>query len=142
MVFFISMCCFAGVLVFSTYYDCDPLTANRISNSDQLIPLFVVETAGHLRGVPGLFIAGVFGAALRLQLHFEKTVNFKTVQLQFLISCSQLNVCCFIGRRFQRSVSLRFNRDQSKNNFQMHCTHTGCHFSVSCIRCGTHGRSV
>jgi sodium-coupled monocarboxylate transporter 8/12 len=64
VVFFISMCCFAGVLVFSTYYDCDPLTANRISNSDQLIPLFVVETAGHLRGVPGLFIAGVFGAAL------------------------------------------------------------------------------
>ncbi|KYB27649.1 Putative sodium-dependent multivitamin transporter-like Protein [Tribolium castaneum] len=64
VVFFISMCCFAGLLLFGTYHDCDPLAANRISNSDQLLPLFVVETAGHLRGVPGLFIAGVFGAAL------------------------------------------------------------------------------
>lgn len=61
---FVLICCFSGMLVFATYYNCDPLEANRIKAYDQLLPLFVMETVGHLRGVPGLFIAGVFGAAL------------------------------------------------------------------------------
>lgn len=52
------------MLVFATYYNCDPLESGRIRAYDQLLPLFVMETVGHLRGVPGLFIAGVFGAAL------------------------------------------------------------------------------
>lgn len=62
---FVLICCFSGMLVFASYYNCDPLTAGRIKADDQLLPLFVMETVGHLRGVPGLFIAGVFGAALR-----------------------------------------------------------------------------
>lgn len=53
------------MLVFASYFGCDPLTSGRIHADDQLLPLFVMETVGHLRGVPGLFIAGVFGAALR-----------------------------------------------------------------------------
>lgn len=52
------------MLVYATYHNCDPLEAGRIKAYDQLLPLFVMETVGHLRGVPGLFIAGVFGAAL------------------------------------------------------------------------------
>lgn len=65
---FVSICCYSGILVYATYYGCDPLTAGRIKADDQLLPLFVMETVGHLRGVPGLFIAGVFGAALRFVL--------------------------------------------------------------------------
>ncbi|XP_065163500.1 sodium-coupled monocarboxylate transporter 1 isoform X2 [Atheta coriaria] len=61
---FLTICCYSGLLIFATYYDCDPLLAGRIKADDQLLPLFVMETVGHLRGVPGLFIAGVFGAAL------------------------------------------------------------------------------
>ncbi|KAK9737968.1 Sodium:solute symporter family [Popillia japonica] len=61
---FVSVCCFTGLIIYATYFDCDPLTAGRIRANDQLLPLFVMETVGHLRGVPGLFIAGVFGAAL------------------------------------------------------------------------------
>ncbi|XP_063914114.1 sodium-coupled monocarboxylate transporter 2-like isoform X2 [Zophobas morio] len=64
VVFFISMCCFAGLLVYTYYHDCDPLTSERIATSDQILPLFVVESAGHLSGMPGLFVAGVFGAGL------------------------------------------------------------------------------
>lgn len=59
------MCCFSGLLIYATYDSCDPLTAGRIKADDQLLPLYVMETVGHLTGVPGLFIAGVFGAALR-----------------------------------------------------------------------------
>lgn len=61
---FVLICCFSGMLVYATYYNCDPLESGRIKAYDQLLPLFVMETVGHLRGVPGLFIAGVFGAAL------------------------------------------------------------------------------
>ncbi|RZB39974.1 sodium-coupled monocarboxylate transporter 1 [Asbolus verrucosus] len=68
VVFFISLCCFAGILMYATYYKCDPLAAQRITTDDQLLPLYVMETAGHLHGIPGLFIAGVFGAALRFSL--------------------------------------------------------------------------
>lgn len=69
---FLTICCYSGLLIFATYYDCDPLLAGRIKADDQLLPLFVMETVGHLRGVPGLFIAGVFGAALR----YTKFNNF------------------------------------------------------------------
>lgn len=62
---FVWLCCFTGILVYAYYYGCDPLTLGRIQTDDQILPLFVMETVGHLRGVPGLFIAGVFGAALR-----------------------------------------------------------------------------
>ncbi|EDX03415.1 GD22868 [Drosophila simulans] len=33
-------------------------------NKDQLVPLFVVQSVGHIYGIPGLFIAGIFGAGL------------------------------------------------------------------------------
>lgn len=63
--FFVLVCCFSGLVVYATYYLCDPLSAGRIKADDQLLPLYVMETVGHLTGIPGLFIAGVFGAALR-----------------------------------------------------------------------------
>lgn len=68
VVFFIALCSFSGVLVYSSYYDCDPLTAKLISKDDQLLPFFVLDTVGHLQGVSGLFVAGIFGAALRYVL--------------------------------------------------------------------------
>lgn len=36
-----------------------------LQNDDQLFPFYVMQTVGNLRGIPGLFIAGIFGAALR-----------------------------------------------------------------------------
>lgn len=39
--------------------------SQQLQNDDQLFPLYVMQTVGKLRGVPGLFIAGIFGAALR-----------------------------------------------------------------------------
>ncbi|CAH1964545.1 unnamed protein product [Acanthoscelides obtectus] len=61
---FVWVCCYTGILVYASYYGCDPSAMGRIKADDQILPLFVMETVGHLRGVPGLFIAGVFGAAL------------------------------------------------------------------------------
>lgn len=61
---FVSVCCYAGLLIYSKYCKCDPLTSGMVQQDDQLFPIFVMETVGEWRGVPGLFIAGVFGAAL------------------------------------------------------------------------------
>lgn len=64
IILFISVCCFAGLLIYAKYWKCDPLTAGLVNRDDQLFPIYVMETVGNWRGVAGLFIAGVFGAAL------------------------------------------------------------------------------
>ncbi|XP_039494407.1 sodium-coupled monocarboxylate transporter 1 [Drosophila santomea] len=61
---FVALCCFMGLVLFSKYKDCDPQSAGMISNDDQLLPLYVVQNVGHIPGMPGLFIAGIFGAGL------------------------------------------------------------------------------
>ncbi|XP_016967485.1 sodium-coupled monocarboxylate transporter 1 [Drosophila biarmipes] len=63
-VIFYSLLCLLGMLIFLVYKDCDPLSAGSIKNNDQLVPLFVVQIVGHIYGIPGLFIAGIFGAGL------------------------------------------------------------------------------
>ncbi|XP_052892482.1 sodium-coupled monocarboxylate transporter 1-like [Anopheles moucheti] len=61
---FVSVCCYTGLLLYGKYFDCDPASVELVNTSDQLFPHYVMESVGHLRGMPGLFIAGVFGAAL------------------------------------------------------------------------------
>ncbi|KAG5681246.1 hypothetical protein PVAND_010697 [Polypedilum vanderplanki] len=62
--FMIFLCCFNGLLLFATYHDCDPLTTKLAKAKDQLMPLLVMEILKDIPGLPGLFIAGVFSAAL------------------------------------------------------------------------------
>lgn len=52
------------MVLYSTYKDCDPLTAGYISGQDQLLPLYVMNFMGSLRGMPGFFVAGIFAASL------------------------------------------------------------------------------
>ena len=60
----IFLCVYNGLLLFATYHDCDPLTTKLAKAKDQLMPLLVMEILKDLPGLPGLFIAGVFSAAL------------------------------------------------------------------------------
>lgn len=64
IILFVSVCCFAGLLIYARYWKCDPLNAGLVNRDDQLFPIYVMETVGTWKGVAGLFIAGVFGAAL------------------------------------------------------------------------------
>ncbi|XP_071451637.1 sodium-coupled monocarboxylate transporter 1-like [Hetaerina americana] len=55
---------YVGLQIFATYYDCDRLSTKIVGATDQLLPNFVMDVAGSLPGLPGLFMAGVFSAAL------------------------------------------------------------------------------
>nr|CAD7404828.1 unnamed protein product [Timema cristinae] len=56
--------CYSGMVIFATYHDCDPLTSKLVQAKDQLLPLLVMNTLGKMPGIPGMFLAGIFSAAL------------------------------------------------------------------------------
>ncbi|CAF1423382.1 unnamed protein product [Adineta ricciae] len=60
----ILLSCLMGVILYAYYVGCDPYTAGRIQNVDQLLPYFIMETVGHKKGVPGLFLACAFSGSL------------------------------------------------------------------------------
>ncbi|XP_055643090.1 sodium-coupled monocarboxylate transporter 1-like isoform X2 [Toxorhynchites rutilus septentrionalis] len=53
-----------GLLIFATYYECDPLSTNLAKAKDQLLPLFVMDIFQEYPGAAGVFVAGIFSAAL------------------------------------------------------------------------------
>ncbi|KRT79021.1 hypothetical protein AMK59_8383 [Oryctes borbonicus] len=60
----VSMCCYMGLLIYAAYHKCDPVTRGAIVKSDQLLPYYVMHITSSLPGLPGLFVSGVFSAAL------------------------------------------------------------------------------
>jgi Sodium:solute symporter family len=58
------ICCYTGLLIYASYQNCDPLTTKLAQAKDQLLPLYVMDILGEYPGLPGLFVAGVFSAAL------------------------------------------------------------------------------
>ncbi|CAH0547666.1 unnamed protein product [Brassicogethes aeneus] len=53
-----------GLIMYTRYKDCDPHTQGYIEKIDQMLPYYVLDVAGSIPGLPGLFIAGIFCAAL------------------------------------------------------------------------------
>ncbi|KAF5286284.1 hypothetical protein FQR65_LT12724 [Abscondita terminalis] len=53
-----------GLLLYTKYWNCDPIISKQISTYDQLVPFFVMDISGKLVGYPGIFVAGVFSAGL------------------------------------------------------------------------------
>lgn len=53
-----------GLIIFAKYSQCDPMLTKQIEKKDQLLPYYVLDVAGHIPGLSGLFIAGIFSAAL------------------------------------------------------------------------------
>ncbi|XP_073940323.1 sodium-coupled monocarboxylate transporter 1 isoform X2 [Castor canadensis] len=46
------------------YHDCDPWTAKKVSEADQLLPYLVLDILQDYPGVPGLFVACVYSGTL------------------------------------------------------------------------------
>lgn len=84
----ITICCYTGLLIYTTYHDCDPYLSGRITDYDQLLPYFMMQTVGNLNGLPGLFMAGIFSAALRYT-----SINFSALNTS-PIYCYFTSVLC------------------------------------------------
>jgi sodium-dependent multivitamin transporter 6 len=56
--------CFIGVIIYAYYADCDPYTAKKIEEIDQVFPYFVMEILGDKKGLPGVFLACIFSGSL------------------------------------------------------------------------------
>lgn len=60
----ISLYILCGLIVFTKYADCDPLLNGAITSRDQMVPYFVMDIFKSTPGISGLFVAGIFSAAL------------------------------------------------------------------------------
>ncbi|XP_066588540.1 sodium-coupled monocarboxylate transporter 2-like isoform X2 [Prorops nasuta] len=64
IIFVNSMSCYTGLIIYSLYGDCDPILTGAIEKPNQLMPYFIMDTVGHIPGLPGLFVAAIFSSAL------------------------------------------------------------------------------
>ncbi|XP_023176123.2 sodium-coupled monocarboxylate transporter 1 isoform X4 [Drosophila hydei] len=64
LIFLLSCCSYMGLVTYAAYHDCDPISTRLARASDQLPSLLMMRTLGAWPGLPGLFVAGVFSAAL------------------------------------------------------------------------------
>lgn len=53
-----------GIIMYAYYHYCDPVKAGIVTKYDKLMPRFVKDVAGHINGMPGIFISCVFSASL------------------------------------------------------------------------------
>ncbi|CAF0921410.1 unnamed protein product [Brachionus calyciflorus] len=58
------LCCFCGFVAYAYYFTCDPLKIGLITKYDQILPFFVVDLFENFYGLPGIFIACIYSAAL------------------------------------------------------------------------------
>ncbi|KAG8229118.1 hypothetical protein J437_LFUL009587, partial [Ladona fulva] len=55
---------YAGLVIYANYHDCDIVSTKMVQAPDQMLPYFVLDLGTKIPGLPGLFMAAVFGAAL------------------------------------------------------------------------------
>ncbi|XP_046401187.1 sodium-coupled monocarboxylate transporter 1-like [Ischnura elegans] len=60
----VSLSCYTGLVVYANFHGCDPLLRGAIKKPDQLLPYLVMDMSSTIPGLPGVFISGVFSAAL------------------------------------------------------------------------------
>lgn len=56
--------CLVGIIMYAHYENCDPVASGQIPKVDQIVPFFVSEVATKIPGLSGVFMAGIFSAAL------------------------------------------------------------------------------
>ncbi|XP_051888658.1 LOW QUALITY PROTEIN: sodium-coupled monocarboxylate transporter 1-like [Pristis pectinata] len=64
MIIVLTTACLCGLVMYAVYETCDPIKANKISNTNQLMPLLVVEILNQTPGVAGLFVASAYSGTL------------------------------------------------------------------------------
>lgn len=65
LVSLISILYLCGLSIFAVYAGCDPITRGLVSKKDQMLPYYVLDKLGFLKGVPGLFVACLISGTMR-----------------------------------------------------------------------------
>ncbi|KAG7493486.1 hypothetical protein JOB18_009649 [Solea senegalensis] len=60
----VSLAVVSGLVMYSIYRNCDPLSNDDISTSDQLLPYLVMDILAEYPGIPGLFVAAAYSGTL------------------------------------------------------------------------------
>lgn len=55
---------FSGLVIYYFYQKCDPLKSGRITAPDQNMAIYIRDALGHIPGIAGLFVSGIFSASL------------------------------------------------------------------------------
>lgn len=64
-IIFFNVCAhITGLQMYAKYESCDPFMAGITRKIDQVLPYFVMDVGGKIPGLPGIFIAGIFAAAM------------------------------------------------------------------------------
>ncbi|XP_073985979.1 sodium-coupled monocarboxylate transporter 1-like [Rhodnius prolixus] len=64
--FFISFSSYVivGLLIYTTYYKCDPVMSKELKHADELVTYHVLKVGRKMSGLSGLFLAGILSASL------------------------------------------------------------------------------
>jgi sodium-coupled monocarboxylate transporter 8/12 len=65
MCLIVSSSVFLGLTIYARYADCDPLLNHKITKNDELVSYYVMDIAGNIPGLSGLFMAAMVSAAIR-----------------------------------------------------------------------------
>lgn len=75
-----------GLLIYAKYESVDLLENKIISSDDQLVPYFVMEVTQNIPGLSGLFVAAIFGCALRYLHNFLRAHKYSYFKF-ILVHC-------------------------------------------------------
>lgn len=115
----VSFCCYTGLVIYATFATCDPLATGAIRKYDQLLPYFVMTITGSIPALPGIFMSGVFSAALRYNLckkcsqDDKKTTNTTTI-LDYIFSSMSTGLNSMCGVIFEDLIRPAYNKPISE----------------------------
>jgi uncharacterized sodium:solute symporter family permease YidK len=98
---------FSGLVIYWYYRTCDPLKANRINQRDQNMPIYIIDALGHLPGVAGLFVAGIFSASLSTVSTALNSLSALT--LEESLFADQEKALCSVWQQFSITVKNLIN---------------------------------
>ncbi|CAH1367543.1 unnamed protein product [Tenebrio molitor] len=55
---------FLGLTIYARYADCDPLSIHKITKNDEIVSYYIMDIAGNIPGLSGLFMAAIVSAAI------------------------------------------------------------------------------
>uniref|UniRef100_A0A915JPY4 Sodium-coupled monocarboxylate transporter 1 n=1 Tax=Romanomermis culicivorax TaxID=13658 RepID=A0A915JPY4_ROMCU len=60
----ISLYTLIGLILFASFYGCNPNLLGLIKKPDEILPFFVVHYLSYLKGLPGIFVSAIYAAGL------------------------------------------------------------------------------